>query len=179
MKKNNPEIEVALKDCHDNLKNLILALLDKTNFSSKLAARDKLVSMGENILPQLHELLQSDNEDLRKEVTKTIELIANIKSIPIFITLFEDTNFDIRWIAAEGLIKTGRKSIVPLLKSIRDGKNSYFLDKGAHHVLQSLLTDTEKNDLKSLLHSLDNNLETRQTAPTEAAKALEKYWPAY
>lgn len=132
--------------------------------------------MGKKILPQLHDLSQTSNGDLRKEVAKIIELISDAKSIQIFINLLEDTEFEIRWIAAEGLIKTGRECIVPLLKSIRDGRNSYFLDKGAHHVLQCLLTETEKNDLKSLLHSLDNNLKTRETAPTEAAKALEKHW---
>ena len=48
----------------------------------------------------------------------------------------------------------------------------------AHHVLQHLLTESEQSDLKILLLSLDNNLQTRGNAPAEAAKALEKHWPA-
>ena len=68
------------------------------------------------------------------EAAKIIELIANRTSIPVLIDLLEDTEFDIRWIAAEGLIKIGRRTIRPLLRSVRDGKNSILLNEGAHHV---------------------------------------------
>ena len=178
MKKNNdPELEIILKAYPENLRNLILELLYTENFRSAKDARNALVSMGKKILPQLHNLLQSKNDDFRKKVAKIVELISDAESIPIFITLLEDIEFEIRWIAAEGLIKIGRKSIVPLLKAIRDSKSSYFLDKRTHHVLQNLFTEIEKSDLKALLLSLDNYLEARETAPTEAAKALEKHWP--
>lgn len=162
-------------DFPENLTTLILELLDKKNFSLKLDARDTLVNMGKTILPQLHMLLSTSNIDLRKEVAKVVELIANNQSIPILLTLLDDDDFDIRWIASEGLIRIGRKSIVPLLESIRDGKSTYFIDKRAHHVLKNLLTESEKNDLETLLLSLDDYLNARIIAPTEAAKALEKY----
>jgi HEAT repeat protein len=168
---NNPIFE----DLPDNLTILILELLDKKNISLKLDARNTLVKMGKTILPQLHMLLSIRNVDLRKEVAKVVELIASNQSIPIMLTLLDDDDFDIRWIAAEGLIKVGRKSIVPLLEYIRDGKSSYFTEKRAHHVLENLLTESERNDLETLLLSLDDYLEARVIAPTEAAKALEKY----
>jgi HEAT repeat protein len=174
--KSKPVINPILRDLPDNLTSLILELLDKKNFSLKIDARNTLVSMGKKILPQLHKVLSADNDDLRKEVVKIVELIADPKSISILITLLDDSEFDIRWIAAEGLIRIGRRSIVPLLKSIRDGKCSYFTDKRAHHVLGNLLTESEKNDLETLLLSLDDYLKAREIAPTEAAKALEKYW---
>jgi HEAT repeat protein len=171
----NSEYDPVLRSLPDNITNLILELLDKKNFSLKIDARNTLVSMGKKILPQLHSVLSTESDNLRKEVVKIVELIADPKSIPILITLLDDTVFDIRWIATEGLIKIGRKSIVPLLKSIRDGKSSYFLDKRAHHVLENLLTEREKIDFEKLLHSLNDYLETREIAPIEAAKALEKY----
>jgi HEAT repeat protein len=174
MKKiDDTEIELILKDIPDSLSGLILELLDRKNFNSKMEAQNKLVGMGNKILPQLHKLLSINNDDLRMEVAKIIELIADPKSIEIFITLLDDSEFDIRWIAAEGLIKIGRKSIIPLLKSIRDGKSSYFADKRAHQVLLSLLSESEKIELKNLLLSLDDYLETRETAPIEASKALK------
>jgi hypothetical protein len=174
-KKSNSLMNPILKDFPDNLTSLILELLNTNDISVKLDARSALVDMGKKILPQLHMLLSSSNVDLRKEVAKVVELIASNLSIPILITLLDDNDFDIRWIAAEGLIKIGRSSIVPLLESIRDGKSTYFIDKRAHHVLENLLKESEKNDLETLLLSLDDYLKTREVAPTEAAKALEKY----
>jgi HEAT repeat protein len=174
-KENDQLINLILKDLPDNLGSLILELLDKKNFDLKLDARNTLAKMGKTILPQLHMLLLTGNVDLRKEVAKVVELIASNQSIPVLITLLDDVDFDIRWIAAEGLIKIGRKSIVPLLESIRDGNSSYFTDKRAHHVLEHLLTESEKNELETLLLSLDDYLEAREIAPAEAAKALEKF----
>lgn len=159
----------------DYLTSLVLRLTDKKDLNSKSEARNTLVEMGEEILPQLHLLLSSDDIELRKEVAKVVELIADEQSIQALITLLDDDDFDIRWIAAEGLIRIGRKSIIPLLESIRDGKSSYFADKRAHHILVNLFTRSEKEEFESLLLSLDNYLKSRETAPTEAAKALEKF----
>ena len=173
MKKNdNTEIDKALEDFPDNLTKLIKGSLDTKNTGKKLAARNTLVRMGKTIIPKMHILLNSENDLLRMEAAKIVELIADRRSIPILINLLDDKEFEIRWIAAEGLIKIGRRSILPLLKSVRDGKSSFFLNKGAHHVLLSLLNENEKNKLKSLLLSLDDSLELGETAPVEASKAL-------
>ena len=107
------------------------------------------------------------------EAAKIVELIADKRSIPFLIILLDDKEFEIRWIAAEGIIKTGRKAVLPLLKSIRDGKSSFIFNKGAHHVLLSLLNDNEKNKLKSLLLSLDDVHELGETAPVEASEAIK------
>lgn len=80
--------------------------------------------MGKTIISQMHKLLDSENDSLRMEAAKIIELIADRRSIPLLINLLDDTKFDIRWIAAEGLIKIGRRSILPLLKSVREGESS-------------------------------------------------------
>lgn len=74
---------------------------------------------------------------LRMEAAKIVELIADRRSIPLLINLLDDKEFEIRWIAAEGLIKIGRRSILPMIKSVRNGESSYFHNKGAHHVLNS------------------------------------------
>jgi HEAT repeat protein len=173
MKKDDSnEIDISLKDFPDNLTTLIKESLDSKNSVKKLAARSKLVLMGKAIIPQMHKLLDSKNDLLRMEAAKVVELIADKRSIPLLINLLDDKVFEISWIAAEGLIKTGRRSIVPLLKSIRDGKSSFILNKGAHHVLLSLLTDNEKNKLMTLLLSLDDAQELGETAPVEASMAL-------
>ena len=173
--KNSDSIEInnALKDLPDSLAKLIKESLDSKNSVKKLAARSTLVGMGKTIIPKLHRLLNSENALLRMEAAKIVELIADRRSIPFLINLLDDKEFEIRWIAAEGLIKIGRRSILPLLKSIRDGKSSYNLNKGAHHVLLSLLKEDEKNKLPTLLLSLDDAQELGETAPVEASEAIK------
>jgi hypothetical protein len=166
------EIDISLKDLPDNLAKLIKETLDNSSSSKKLAARNTLVRMGKSIIPQIHKLLVVKNSLIRMEAAKIAELIADRKSIPFFITLLDDKVFEIRWIAAEGLIKTGRNSILPLLKSVRDGKSSFLFNTGVHHVLLSLLKENEKEEISSLLKSLENTNGLGETAPVEASIAV-------
>ncbi len=84
-------------------------------------------------------------------------LIANRSSIPMAIRMLEDSDGDIRWMAAETLIKIGRVSIRPLIKALIDD-SSYYLRKGAHHVLSELIRDYDAKELKELLHMLNGEL---------------------
>jgi len=172
-KNDSNEIDINLKDFPDNLTSLIKESLDSKNSVKKLAARSTLVGMGKSIISKIHKLLSSENGLLRMEAAKIVELIADRRSIPFLINLLNDKEFEIRWIAAEGLIKIGRPVILPLLKSIRDGKSSYILNKGAHHVLLSLLKEDEKIKFTALLLSLDDAQELGETAPVEASEAIK------
>jgi len=172
-KTDNSEINQTFRGFQESLVELIKDLLDDKNYTKKHDATGELVLKGKAIIPKLHKLVLSKNDSLRKEVAKIIQLIGDRRSIPFLINLLDDPVSDIRWIAAEGLIKIGRRSIVPLLKSVRDKEKPAFLAKGAHHVLMSLLNDNEKKQLEQLLASLDNYLGLRETAPVLASKALK------
>jgi HEAT repeat protein len=167
--------DITLYTVPANVVKLINALSDEEDYSNKKNARITLELMGKNVIPQLHKLLTSDNSLLRMEAAKIIKAIADRRSIPLLITLLDDIEFDIRWTAAEGLIRIGRKSITPLLKAIRDGKSSLLLNKRAHQVLNKLLLETEKQQLSSLMLSLDDYLGLIEVAPVEAQKALKTY----
>jgi hypothetical protein len=171
-KNDNSEIDKILIDTPLNLVNLIKASVDTKNFSKKLSSRRTLVKMGKKILPQMHKLLKSGDVLIRMEAAKISELIANRMSISVFIDLLDDTEFDIRWIEAEGLIKIGRRSKRTILKSVRDGNNSIILIEGAHHVLISLLNEIEKKKEMSLLLGLENYHLSGAIAPVEASIAL-------
>lgn len=166
-------INIALKDFPAKLAKPFKVLMDAKNVSEKISARSYLVKMGKAIMPQLQQLTDYENSEIRMEAAKIIELIADGKSIPIFIKLLDDKEFEIRWIAAEGLIKIGRNSIRPLLMSVRDGESSLIYNKGVHHVLESLLNGVEKKKLVTLLRSLDDYHELGETAPVEASVALK------
>jgi HEAT repeat protein len=167
--------DITLYTVPVNVVKLITALSDEEDYTNKKNARIALERMGKRIIPQMHKLLTSDNSLLRMEAAKIIKAIADKRSIPMLITMLDDIEFDLRWTAAEGLIKIGRKSITPLLKAIRDGKSSLLLNKRAHQVLNSLLHETEKKELFSLMLSLDDYHGLIETAPVEALKALRLF----
>jgi HEAT repeat protein len=169
------EVQTQLKELPVYLANLITELLYGEDFAIKHNARISLVKMGKRIIPSIHKLLSSKNTTIRMEAAKVVELVATPRSIPFLITLMDDPVFDIRWIAAEGLVRIGRKSIKPILISVCGNKSTLFFDESAHHVLGSLLYDNEKLSLSSLMLSLDNHHETGETTPVEAAKALKMF----
>jgi len=169
------KVPVDLKILPLPLQSLISDMLYAEDFTRKHNARVILVKMGKSIIPSIHKLLFSKDVRIRMEAAKVIELISDKRSIPYLIVLLDDPIFDIRWIAAEGLVRIGRKSIRPLLRSICSTKSSLFLDKSAHHVLGRLLYEEEKTRLDVLMLSLDNFHEIGSTAPAEALKALKMF----
>lgn len=176
MNKNKKAIDQILKELPENVAVLIYNLFYSENFVSKRDAKNKLVKMGRNILPHLIRLLIIRDESLRREVAKLMKLIADKKSVPVFIELLEDNESGIRWIAAEGLVHIGRESIVPLLKSIfNDKEQSYYLRAGAHHVLNELFTSHEKIRHNALMRSLQNYLEIGETLSLEVFKTLQTF----
>lgn len=124
-----------------------------------------------SIVPLKNDSSSPLNEQLKREVESIICVIADKRSIPVLIDLLDDKEFDVRWIAAESLIRIGRKSIVPLLRTIRDGRNFSFPGK-ALHVLQSLLTHSERKALQPLLNALMGNKKGYCKADSEASEAL-------
>jgi HEAT repeat protein len=157
MKKNKKTEDDILKELPENISGHISCLYKEINYKLRVAARKKLVKMGRAILPRLHNLLSIEDNVLRWEVAKVIELIGEKESIPVFIELLEDSDSGIRWIAADGLINIGRDSIMPVLKSIiNKKKESYFLRLGAHYILTELFNPNEKNKFKALLLSIQS-----------------------
>ena len=169
----NTALDIEFANLPIALVNLFSISIDEKNVTRKIKARKSLVSMGRKVIPHMHKLLSSQKLLLRMEAAKIVEQIADYKSIPSLIQLLDDNEFDIRWIAATGLIKIGRRSIIPLLKAVRDGKSSYFLNMGVHHVLTELLNEGEKQKLEQLMKCLENEHTLREVAPTEASKALK------
>ncbi|NOY07094.1 MAG: HEAT repeat domain-containing protein [Chlorobi bacterium] len=101
-------------------------------------ARRELVAMGIDVIDYLMELVHHPKHIYRWEALKTMEEIGEPVSIPLFIEALEDDESDIRWIAAEGLIKLGDRSIKPLLRALIEKSGSIFILAGAHHVFYDL-----------------------------------------
>ncbi len=125
-KSNNPEIQQLIKT------------LGSKNGMERKNARRELVARGKNIVGLLAELLDHPKHILRWEALKILEEIGNPVAIPMFINALEDDEGDIRWIAAEGLIKLGSHSVKPLLQVLIEKSDSIFVLGGAHHVFYNL-----------------------------------------
>ncbi len=174
---NNTEynyIDLDLKGYNKEVAPLISGLVSEFSHERK-DARKKLVKMGKEVIPQINKTLLSKNKLLKWEAARVLKEIGDVSSIPVFIELLEDPESDIRWIAAEGLINTGRDCIVPLLKEIMSKGDSYYIRNGVHHVFRELFSENEKKLFHQLHHSLQNYTESSEFAQVEAAKAIRYF----
>ena len=118
--------------------NGLLKTLESKNGLERKEAREQLVKYGRKVIGFMENEHKNENIIYRREILKTLQQISDSSSIPIFIEALEDEESDIRWVAAEGLIKIGPESIEPLLKALVKNSESVFLCAGAHHILYDL-----------------------------------------
>lgn len=167
-------LDVNLKDVNPEYATLIRNLVDE-KVNTRKAARNKLVEIGEAVLPTMYSLFSSKNELLRWEASKVIQEIASQESIPFMIALLEAEESEIRWIAAEGLIHVGRKTIKPLLHELKkEHEVNYYFYSGAHHVLNKLFDKDEKEQYKQLLNALNGKNGLQETVPFLSEKAVKE-----
>ncbi|MCB0752504.1 MAG: HEAT repeat domain-containing protein [Ignavibacteriae bacterium] len=150
------------------IKNLLENLVSENGVERK-SARKNLVKKGPVVIDFLMEHIHHPKHLYRWEALKTMEEIADPVSVPLFIEALEDDESDIRWIAAEGLIKIGSESINPLLKTLTKKTDSIFILAGAHHVFHDL---NKKNSLPKDF-PIDNFLSNiKKSESDEAIKLL-------
>lgn len=169
----NIKTEICLYDFPVNIVKLLNAVFDDRDYKKMHNARLSLVWLGKSILPQLHKLVKSENSLIRQEAAKLIQIAADRRSIQVLIVLLDDKEYDIRWIAAEGLIRIGRKSIVPLLKAVSGGETTLFSNKRVHQVFSVLFSEDEKREFISLMQSLEDYHGLNETSPVEALRTLK------
>ena len=119
-------------------------------------ARYEMVKIGNPALDFLLQLQGSDKHLARWEAVKAISEIGTRESIPILINALEDEEFDVRWLAAEGLIDIGHGSVYPLLKAFISNKDSVHLKEGVHHVLKGLEMRGLYNDRYEIIKALES-----------------------
>ena len=158
----------------ERILSILYDLIDVSNYNEHHKARKSLVKESENILPVMHKLANSNYKTTRKEAIKIVQIIGHKSSIPVLINMLEDDETEIRWIAAEGLIKIGRDSIEPLLKQLIANSKSYYLRRSAHHVLMKLINKKDSEDLKQLLHNLRSGNEILEKIPIDAEHIINK-----
>lgn len=116
----------------------LIKKLSSENSIDRIRARYELVKLGKPAIEYLIGLQYLNNDHVRWEAIKTLSQIAHPDAIPILINALENDRFDVRWLAAEGLIEIGKASIKPLLETLEVQQDSKFFREGVHHVLRAL-----------------------------------------
>ncbi len=137
-------------------------------------AREKLIDMGRDILPQMYKMLDLENSQLRWEAAQVIKFIASEESIPILLTLLDDVDVDIRWIASNALVLIGRGSLVPLCEHVSGNYNKVNVRDTAHYVFTELLTKHEQEENIDFLYALSNYRRSGEAIPHLAYELREK-----
>jgi HEAT repeat protein len=98
--------------------------------------------------------------------------IGSPSGAEILVRVLEDEAFDIRWIAAEGLISLGMYGLVPLLHTLVNHPDHILLRDVARHILHGL----SQRGMRSLLAPLTAALDSPHPAkavPVAASQVLE------
>jgi HEAT repeat protein len=109
---------------------------------------------------------------VRWEAAKALSQIGNQKAIKALLEALTDEKFEVRWLAAEGLIRIGRRAIVPLLEALVNQSDSYWLREGIHHVLHDMNTGKITEVLRPVLVALEGSEPTLEV-PQAAQAALD------
>lgn len=159
-----------------NTKSMIGGLIKglySNNSIERQRTREVLVSIGQPVLAYLADLLTVSNLATRWEAVKAIGQIKDLQGIPLLLDALNDEEFEIRWLAAEGLIEMGKHSLVPLFEKLIDNYQSVFFRQGAHHVINELKTKGYYNDPNQLL-SLLKDTKAESILPIEVKKELDR-----
>lgn len=155
----------------ENIKSLVTDLGSQDGLV-RVRARKSLVAIGSQAVKPLVLQLKSKREWCRWEAAKALGQIRDPAATQVLIRALEDKMFDVRWLAAEGLIAMRREALMPLLQALIEHPDSSWLQEGVHHVLY----DLNKGDLAEILQPVIAALEGFEPsleAPLAAEKALE------
>jgi HEAT repeat protein len=150
----------------------LVAELSKKDGAVRERARQQLVAIGAPSVTYLVEALENRNELLRWEAAKALGEIGNPAAAPALVAALEDEVFDVRWLAAEGLIALRGGGLVPLLSALVERPDSLWLREGAHHVLHDVSRGRLEEVLRPVVAALDD-IEPSVEVPFAAKTVLK------
>ena len=140
-------------------------------------ARKSLVVIGKPAVSSLTQTLQNSKVDhVRWEAAKALGAIGDARAIPSLVNALEDSDTDVRWLAAEALRNFKKAAWPALLRAlIKRGPDSDLLCHGAHHVLRNQKEDGFTDLLSTLTAALESDTfqETTSAAAYDILKRMK------
>jgi HEAT repeat protein len=151
---------------------LIFDLANK-NGQIRADARASIVSLGCEAVPYLLPLASDKKHEFRWEAVKAMADIKHSSAIDGLIRALIDTEFDVRWLAAEGLASLGQYAVVPLLQALQNMEeaSSVWLRDGALHVLRAVMKESPAQAMQPVLTALEDG-DFYTVVPPAARQAL-------
>ena len=153
------------------IKNLIADLSSSDDFT-RLKARKELSETRMPAYTSLLEALRDRNCLVRWEAVNILGAAGDPEIVPALVSALEDSEFEVRWVATEALIRMGTKGLEALFQALIERADSAFLRERAHHVLHKLATGDLKVFLTPLLIALESS-EPAVEVPSVALHAME------
>lgn len=154
------------------IQSLVISLSSNDDIV-RIHSRNSLVKIGKPAVPQLIEALRHGGHWLRWEAAKTLGEIGDPSAASALVQGLKDEEFDVGWLAAEGLIKMKAGGIEPLLHALMAEADLPRLREGAHHVIRELIKGELKEYLTPVLSAMDE-VEPSIQLPWAARMAHEK-----
>ena len=154
-----------------DMRNLITDLSSSNDFT-RLRARRELLETGKPAYTSLLEALRDHNCLVRWEAVNILGATGDPEVAPVLVSALEDSEFEVRWVAGEALIRMGTKGLKALFQALTERADSAFLREGAHHVLHKLATGELKVFLTPVLIALESR-EPAVEVPPVAIHAVE------
>jgi len=107
------------------------------------------------------------------QAAKTLGEIADPTAAPALAEALKDEEFDVRWLAAEGLIKMKTGGVEPLLHALMTEADLPRIREGAHHVIRELIKGELKEYLTPVLSAIEG-VEPNIQVPWVVKTAHEK-----
>ena len=104
-------------------------------------ARETLALMGEPAAEAARELLSSPKMRVRWEAAKLLAAMVDPSSVAAFVRLLDDPFAEVRWLAGDGLIRLGPRSVAPVLESLLELSVPLEHRRTARRVLRRLSSD--------------------------------------
>ena len=146
--------------------------LGSSDGSARRRARMGLEQIGRPAQASLVEVLETGSCEERCEAARALSEIADREAAPSLTKALEDQEFEVRWLAAKGLIALNVKGLTSLFQALRDRGDRVLLREGAHHVLHDLAKGELRKYLKPVLDALEG-VEPAVQVPLAAYHALE------
>ncbi len=121
----------------------LVAALSGDNGMARKRARETLVLIGEPAAEYVRSLLASPEKRVRWEAAKTLAAMVDPTSLDALARLLGDPLSDVRWLAGDGLINLGPRSVGPVLRSLLGESPRPGLLESAHRVLGRLAADNQ------------------------------------